>query len=127
TEPKGDPLKEWLNSCESIRARLPDTVLVLPGHLAPFLGLHVRLTQIIESHERALVTLFDALAEPRRAVDCARVMFRRELTNEILVMATGETLAHLNCLVGRRMVRRERDADGVDWYTQKPDTVDFTM
>ena len=127
TEPKGDPLKEWLNSCEHIRARLPDNVLVLPAHQAPFLGLHVRLTQIIESHERALVTLFDALAERRRAIDCSRVIFRRELASEMLVMATGETLAHLNCLVGRRMVRRERDADGVDWYVQKPDTVDFAL
>lgn len=127
TEPKGDPLKEWLNSCEDIRARLPDNVLVLPAHQAPFLGLHVRLTQIIESHERALATLFEALGEPRRAVDCSRVIFRRELTNEMLAMATGETLAHLNCLVGRRMVRRSRDAEGVDWYVQKPDTIDFTM
>ena len=99
-------------------------MLVLPAHQAPFRGLHVRLTQIIESHERALATLFEALAEPRRAVDCSRVMFRRELSNEMLYMATGETLAHLNCLIGRRMVRRERDAAGVDWYLQKPDMLE---
>ena len=71
----------------------PDNVLVLPAHQAPFYGLHVRLTQIIESHERALATLFEHLTEPRRAVDCSRVMFRRELTNDMLYMATGETLA----------------------------------
>jgi hypothetical protein len=47
-------------------------------------------------------------------------MFRRELENDTLAMATGETLAHLNCLIGRRMIRRERDAAGVDWYSRNP-------
>ena len=56
-------------------------------------------------------------------MDCSRVLFRRELSNDMLYMATGETLAHLNCLIGRRMIRRERDAAGVDWYVQKPDAL----
>ncbi|MBK8306053.1 MAG: MBL fold metallo-hydrolase [Gammaproteobacteria bacterium] len=125
TEPGGDPLLEWLLSSARIRERLPDNLLVLPAHQAPFYGLHVRLTQIIESHERALANLFEHLDEPRRAVDCSRVMFRREFSNEMLTMAIGETLAHLNCLVGRRMITRTRDADGVDWYAQKPESLEF--
>jgi len=125
TEPKGDPLKEWLRSGARIRERLPDNVLVLPAHQAPFYGLHVRVTQIIESHERALDTLFAHLDEPRRAVDCSRVLFRRQLSADTLQMATGETLAHLNCLLGRRLIQRERDAHGVDWYVQKPDAGNF--
>ncbi len=32
-------------------------------------------------------------------------------------MATGEAIAHLNYLAGQGRVRRERDADGVDWWT----------
>jgi len=125
TEPKGDPLREWLLSSARIRVKLPDNVLVLPAHQAPFYGLHVRLTQIIESHERGLDELFQALVQPLRVVDSSRVLFHREFANDMLYMATGETLAHLNCLIGRRMVRRERDADGVDWYVQAPDTVEF--
>ena len=125
TEPGGDPLLEWLLSSARIRERLPDNLLVLPAHQAPFYGLHVRLTQIIESHERALANLFEHLDVPRRAVDCSRVMFRREFSNEMLTMAIGETLAHLNCLVGRRMITRTRDADGVDWYVQKPESLEF--
>ena len=31
-------------------------------------------------------------------------------------MATGESLAHLNCLIRRGRAERERDAAGVDWY-----------
>ena len=125
TEPHGDPLREWLRSSSRIRDRLPDDVLVLPAHEAPFYGLHVRLTQLIESHERDLDKLFDFLTEPRRAVDCFPALFKREIGPESQGLATGETLAHLNCLLGRRRAEKHRDGDGVDWYRQKPETGDF--
>lgn len=125
TEPTGDPLKEWLRSNARIRDLLPDNVLVLPAHQAPFYGLHVRLTQLIESHEHALDRLFEHLAKPRRAIDCFSVLFRRKITEGVLQMAIGETMAHLNCLLGRRMIMRERDAQGVDRYAQMPDSGDF--
>ena len=118
---RGDTLKDWLTSNARIRESLPDDVLVLPAHEAPFYGLHVRLTQIIESHERDLDNLYAHLAEPRRAIDCFPALFKREITENSIQLATGETLAHLNCLIGRRLVQRERDADGVDWYIQKAD------
>ncbi|MBT4519682.1 MAG: MBL fold metallo-hydrolase [Halieaceae bacterium] len=125
TEPHSDPLKEWLRSNARIRDKLPDDVLVLPAHEAPFYGLHIRLTQLIEAHERDLDKLFEHLVEPRRAIDCFPALFKREITDDVLGMATGETLAHLNCLLGRRRVRVERDEQGVDWYRQKPETADF--
>ncbi len=80
---------------------------------------------MIEAHERDLDKLFDFLAEPRRAVDCFPVLFKREITGGVLGMATGETLAHLNGLLGRRRIRCTRDDQGVDWYQQKPESVDF--
>jgi glyoxylase-like metal-dependent hydrolase (beta-lactamase superfamily II) len=52
TEPEGDPLQEWLSSSARIREILPDDLLVLPAHETPFHGLHVRLSQLIESHNR---------------------------------------------------------------------------
>jgi glyoxylase-like metal-dependent hydrolase (beta-lactamase superfamily II) len=125
TEPSGDTLKDWLNSNAKIRENLPDDVLVLPAHEAPFYGLHVRLTQLIEAHERDLDNLYEHLSEPRRAIDCFPALFRREITERVIQMATGETLAHLNCLKGRRRIRCERDEQGVDWYVQKPETAYF--
>ena len=119
TEPKGDTLRDWLQSSARIRDTLPDDVLVLPAHEAPFYGLHVRLTQIIESHERDLDQLYAHLSTPRRAMDCFPALFQREITGSSVQLAIGETLAHLNCLIGRRLVQCERDEDGVDWYTQK--------
>jgi hypothetical protein len=32
-------------------------------------------------------------------------------------MATGESMAHLNYLEAQGRARRERDADGVDWWS----------
>jgi hypothetical protein len=31
-------------------------------------------------------------------------------------MATGESLAHLNCLMARGLATRELDSGGVAWY-----------
>lgn len=125
TEPEGNPLKTWLRSNGRIRDILPDDVLVLPAHEAPFYGLHTRLTQVLESHKRDLVNLFEHLVEPRRAVDCFPALFRRDIDISLLSMATGETLAHLNCLLSRRQIERNRDEHGVDWYRQIPETADF--
>ena len=125
TEPSGDPLHEWLSSSARIREILPDDVLVLPAHEAPFYGLHVRLSQLIEAHNRDLRGLFDYLDQPRRAVDCFPPLFNREIDQGSLGLATGETLAHLNCLLGRRRITRKRDQQGVDWYQQIPEAAGF--
>lgn len=125
TEPQGDPMKEWLRSQAIIRDILPDDLLVLPAHEAPFHGLHVRLSQLIELHKRDLVKLFNYLEKPCRAVDCFPALFKPVIDESNISLATGETLAHLNCLLGRRRITRRRDADGVDWYQQIPETADF--
>ncbi len=124
TEPEGDPLSEWLASCHRLRQLIPNDVLVLPAHQEPFYGLHARLTQLLRSHERALERLFDHLTEPRRAVDCFSVLFRRSIEGPHVMLATGETLAHLNCLIGRRMISRHLDEAGVAWYRRQPDVGD---
>jgi len=125
TEPEGDPLTEWLQSCNQLREILPDDLLVLPAHEAPFYGLHVRLNQVIESHKRDLDSLWEFLAEPRRAVDCYPALFKRNIDGGSMGLATGETLAHLNCLLGRRSISRTTDDEGVNWYVQNPATSDF--
>ena len=125
TEPEGDPLTEWLQSCNRLREILPDDLLVLPAHEAPFFGLHVRVNQMIESHKRDLSSLWDFLSQPRRAVDCYPALFKRHIDGGSMGLATGETLAHLNCLLGRRSASRSTDSEGVNWYQQHPTVSDF--
>jgi glyoxylase-like metal-dependent hydrolase (beta-lactamase superfamily II) len=117
TEPEGDPLTDWISSCAKLKREVPDDVLVLPSHNEPFRGLHARLQNLIDSHERCLDRLEKRLREkPRRAVDVFGALFAREIGSDLLGMATGEAVAHLNCLIGRGRAQRMPQADGPTLY-----------
>lgn len=116
TEPDGDPLSDWLSSIEKLRSSISPDVLVLPSHGEPFRGLHHRLDALQRGHERSLQRLERQLAEPKRVVDVFGSLFARPIGDELLGMATGEALAHLNCLRGRGRLVRETDAEGVTWW-----------
>jgi glyoxylase-like metal-dependent hydrolase (beta-lactamase superfamily II) len=116
TEPEGNPLQDWLDSCAKLRALLPDDALILPSHNEPFRGAPRRLTELIEDHEQNLQKLLALCAEPKRAVDIFPALFRSRITSGNYGMATGESIAHLNCLMARGRIRRAIDEDGVAWY-----------
>jgi glyoxylase-like metal-dependent hydrolase (beta-lactamase superfamily II) len=109
-------LTDWLTSLARIKGQVPDDILVLPAHGEPFHGLHARIDHLIGGHERGLERLEKLLAEPKRVIDVFHVLFRRKIDANLLGMASGEALAHLNCLMARGQAVRERDASGVDWY-----------
>lgn len=113
TEPEADPLSDWLASLEHLKAEVPAAALVLPAHGEPFSGAHARLDALKRGHETSLKRLVRTLAEPKRAVDVFGCLFARPIGDGLLGMATGESLAHLNCLVRRGQAIRETDADGV--------------
>ena len=113
-EPEGDPLGDWLESIARLR-QLPAGLLVLPSHGEPFAGLHERLDALDRGHRDRLDALHAQLVEPRRAVDCFGILFRRKIDDSVFGLATGEALAHLRRLeVEGRAVHEDRD--GVRWY-----------
>jgi len=116
TEPDGDPLTDWLTSLARVKRLVPDDVLVLPAHNDPFIGLHARLDHLIRGHERGLTRLEHVLKEPKRSIDVFGALFARKIVPDLLGMATGESLAHLNCLVGRGRATIDYDDKGVAWY-----------
>lgn len=118
TEPDANPLGEWLASIGRLRAELPDTLLVLPAHGEPFRGLHARLDKLAHGHARGLERLKRTLAEPRRAIDVFGALFARAIDarSEVLGLATGESVAHLNHLLATGVVAVEPGADGAWWY-----------
>ena len=116
TEPEADPLTDWLDSIERIKRAVPDTVLVLPAHNEPFHGLHARLDALAAGHIRGLDKLRAVLDQPRLAVDVFPTLFRRAITGRDLTLATGESIAHLNYLIGRGEAVRRADAQGRLWY-----------
>jgi glyoxylase-like metal-dependent hydrolase (beta-lactamase superfamily II) len=109
TEPEADPLSDWLRSCAKLRSLIPADVLVLPAHNEPFHGAHKRLDALIEGHELGMKRLLQRLDEPKRAVDLFTALFARAIDRDMLSMATGETIAHLNCLKGRGLVTSVQD------------------
>ena len=117
TEPDADPLGDWLVSLEQLKTVFPPDVLVLPSHGEPFLGVQTRLDALIRGHMTALKRLERTLREPCRAVDVFSALFARPVGDGVRGMATGESLAHLNYLIHRGRVARERDVHGVDWWT----------
>lgn len=119
TEPDADPLGDWISSLTHLRATLGDHLLVLPAHGDPFTGLHARLDRLIAGHQRGLTRLRRSLADtPKRAIDVFGALFARPIDSkgELLGMATGESLAHINHLVARGEAVAELGADGVRRY-----------
>ncbi|WP_395645471.1 MBL fold metallo-hydrolase [Terricaulis sp.] len=117
TEPDGDPLTDWIESCKKLLREVPDDVLTLPAHNEPFLGVHDRLNNLIEGHERALSRVLHRLKQgPKRSVDLFVALFARKIGGDMIGMATGESLAHLNCLIARGLAKRTLDAQGVAYY-----------
>ena len=115
-EPEADPLGEWLASHAKITREVPDDVIVLPAHNEPFRGLHPRLEHLTDGHLRGLERLRERLAEPRRAVDVFPALFARPINDaQLMSLATGESMAHLNYLVQRGQARVEM-RDGIAWY-----------
>jgi hypothetical protein len=50
-------------------------------------------------------------------VDVFGALFARPITgHQLLGLATGEALAHLNYLLARREISRTADSNGVHWY-----------
>ncbi|MEL7450168.1 MAG: MBL fold metallo-hydrolase [Pseudomonadota bacterium] len=120
TEPRANPLRDWLDSCAMLKERVPADVLVLPSHGRPFHGAHPRLDKLVRHHERALDRLAEHCRQPRRAVDAFSVLFRAQITDGLLIMATAEAVAHLNYLVEDGRIEADRDDAGVLWYTARP-------
>jgi glyoxylase-like metal-dependent hydrolase (beta-lactamase superfamily II) len=116
TEPEGDPMRDWINSCHKLKAALPEDVLVLPAHNEPFVGVRRRLDDLIDNHENALNRLADWIAEPKRVVDCFSPLFKRTIGPDVLGMATGGAIAHLNCLIARGQAATTVGDDGVVLY-----------
>jgi glyoxylase-like metal-dependent hydrolase (beta-lactamase superfamily II) len=116
TEPYANPLKNWLDSLAAMKDRLPEDVLVLPAHGSPFRGAHPRLDALIAEHMAGLEKLHAACHEPQRAIDVFAALFKARISETNLIMATGESIAHLNYLLADGSITAESDSDGVLWY-----------
>ena len=120
TEPMADPVTEWLESCSRFRPHARDDQLVLPGHKLPFSGLPLRLLQMEENHVSALARLEAHLAkESRTAAECFPPLFKRAIGEGEYGLALVEAVAHLNHLLLKDRVMREKRDDGAWLWKMK--------
>jgi glyoxylase-like metal-dependent hydrolase (beta-lactamase superfamily II) len=116
-EPDADPLRDFLETLERLRA-VPDDTLILPSHDTPFMGLHARLDALAAHHEDRLQETLEACDTPRSIAEVTRIMFRRPLDPHQLVFAVGEALAHLNHLLHRGSLIRTTSPKGIFLFSR---------
>jgi glyoxylase-like metal-dependent hydrolase (beta-lactamase superfamily II) len=119
-------LIQYLSSLR-LMLTLPDTKL-LPAHGPIQPSTHARVHELLEHHETRLAqTLEAATAGPVTAFKAAgalpwtrrqRKLTELDIMNQLL--ATGETAAHLEVLVARGQLTRERTVEGLDLYGLPP-------
>jgi len=73
----------------------------------------------VDHHERRLERTLDACAAPVSAAQVQCALFARPLDAHQTAFALGETLAHLNYLVGQGLVTRSPGQDGVLQYRKR--------
>jgi glyoxylase-like metal-dependent hydrolase (beta-lactamase superfamily II) len=113
TEPEADPVGEWLDSCQRFAAIAEERHLVLPGHKLPFTGLPLRLRQLIDNHHGALARLTEALGrDPRTAVGCFDIIFKRKIGESEFGLALVEAVAHVNHLRRQGVLHAAGESDG---------------
>ena len=115
----GLPLASYLSSLESILER-PDALL-LPAHGAPGPSAQARATELLEHHDlrlAATVRVLDGLGEAAAGRVARKLTWTRrhrafgELDSFNQMIATCETIAHLDVLVDRGRARVQHDPSG---------------
>lgn len=113
--PDADPLADFLRSLRQYQD-LPEDALVLPSHDAPFHGLRDRVTALADHHEERCDLTLRAAAEPATLVEIMGRLFRRRFDAQQLGFALGETMAHVNYLLGQGRLEHAGERDGARLY-----------
>jgi glyoxylase-like metal-dependent hydrolase (beta-lactamase superfamily II) len=111
-----DPLGNWLDSCAKLRDDIPCDTLILPSHQEPFYGLDLRMQQLIDDHHAQLNKLRLGLLKPATANQARKLLFNRKLSDADILMATGETLSHINYLLHREELQKTEAVDQAITY-----------
>jgi glyoxylase-like metal-dependent hydrolase (beta-lactamase superfamily II) len=111
-QPESNPLRLFLTSLGKL-AHVAGDALVLPSHDRVFRGVHPRIAQLHDHHQRRLERLLEGCGEPITAHDAIPLLFKRQLDDHQLMFAMGESIAHLHYLQDEGKVRRVEDAAGV--------------
>ena len=116
-QPESNPLAQFLSSMSRLE-HLPADVLVLPSHERVFRGLHRRIAELREHHERRLERLLEGCSRAITAYQAIPLLFKRKLDDHQLMFAMGESIAHMHYLHHAGRLRRLEDDRGVRWFVR---------
>ena len=105
SQPESNPLRLFLESMSRF-GHVSADALVLPSHDRVFRGVHRRIAELHEHHERRLERLLEGCAQPLTAFEALPLLFKRKLDDHQLMFAMGEAIAHLHYLQHGGRVRR---------------------
>ena len=91
---------------------------MLPSHGYPYRGAHERIKELIDEHRSRLDKLHKFCKSPQRAVDVFPVLFDRKIDSKSIILAIGESLSHLNYLIGQGLIKMTMDKNGVKYFSQ---------
>ena len=112
-KPDSDPLGDWLESLENIKARIPNDALILPSHGYPYIGAHNRIDTIIDNHHNKLENICEFTVKPKSVYELFPLLFKSEINDNSRVLAVGETMSHVNYLVRRGKLEKTIDENGL--------------
>ncbi|MCL7466268.1 MBL fold metallo-hydrolase [Phaeovulum sp. NW3] len=109
---QADPLGHFLRSTGALCATIPSDVLVLPGHLRPFIGLHWRFTEIERRLEDRCALIRDACRQrPASVAELVSILYPKQGDPRQIGFAFTETLAAVNRLIRCGEVTTIRQGD----------------
>jgi glyoxylase-like metal-dependent hydrolase (beta-lactamase superfamily II) len=111
-EPEGNQLKGFLDTKARLAKLIAEDTYVLPAHKLPFTGVHKRLEELVHHHHERLGKIYDALEGEVSAGEVCTLLFPMDLDGHQMGFAMGETIAHLNYLIGDGRLRRIINKDG---------------
>jgi len=113
-DPEGNPLGQYVRSLRALGRDVDPDVLVLPGHVLPFYGLHTRAAELIEHHESRCDRVLAACREaPLSAAELVPFVYTRKLDPHQMGFAFGEVLAHVNYMLRLGTLKPVTSADGI--------------
>jgi glyoxylase-like metal-dependent hydrolase (beta-lactamase superfamily II) len=118
-EPDANSLGEYLASLAELEQRLPDDVLVLPGHGVPFYGVKTRIRQLADHHEERCQLIADACrTAPKTSAELVPVVFHKHVLDAHQTgFAAGELIAHVNHMLAHHRLTSSLGTDGVLRFT----------
>lgn len=109
--PEADPLADYLAFLDRLVGQ-PETMLVLPGHGAPFLGLSAQAALLRQGHKRRLDRLLAQMEGAMTCLEMVPLTFSERVSHHFSDLVPGMTLSLANHLWHAGRLRRHIDDAG---------------